>query len=92
MRERELVTNAASWKAAEGDHMKRLVGLTAAVLILSGACADAQTRARFDRTPHWTYGGTYITSDGWRDRAGSWDPSCFDLPYLSDEFDCDAQQ
>jgi hypothetical protein len=62
-----------------------VIGFTA--VALSGVAAEAKAR-------HWHHrqvaNGAH--NDGWRyTRSRGWNNTCFDLPYLSAQFACDAR-
>jgi hypothetical protein len=79
--------------------MRKLIGLSAIVLILSASGAGAQYRAiaLHHRTPQPGYAerfteGRPVGAGGWRLRSNArgWDNTCFDLTYLPSEFACSA--
>jgi hypothetical protein len=62
-----------------------VIGLSA--VALSGAAAEARVRHS-----HHQEQANVANDDGWRDtRSRGWDNTCFNLPYLSAQFACDAR-
>jgi hypothetical protein len=62
-----------------------VIGFSA--VAVSGAGADARTR--YSHRQEMANGQN---NDGWRDtRSRGWDNTCFNLPYLSAQFACDAR-
>ena len=65
--------------------MKKMIVLPAMVLLFGATGVQAASA-------HYQPAGYVQHSDGWRYRdTKGWDPSCFNLPYLSSQFACDAK-